>query len=103
MIEPFDYGRLLSSISSGSATRRPPSALHEANSWLCSTLICRGSNLEHMHVTCGLFVPNATERGAHRTPYRLGDRFGVASAPARHRLECLNGRVIRDILHPMSQ
>src|SRR5262245_54460528 len=108
MIEPSDHGRLLHSFLiwlsyEPAATSR---ARATANSVLCSTPAPHGShasNLEHMHVTCGLLVPNATHRGAHRTPYRLGDGFRVACTAPGHRTECLNCRAIRDVLDPMSQ
>src|SRR5260370_22982103 len=61
------------------------------------------SHLEHVHVAGGLLVPRGRERGADRLPERLGDGFGIAPAPTRHRLEGLDRRVISDVLDAVSQ
>src|SRR5215510_8779160 len=61
------------------------------------------SHFEHVHVACGLLLPRSAKRGAYGLPERVGDGFRVASAPARHRLEGLDRRVIGDVLDAVSQ
>src|SRR5260370_9669730 len=61
------------------------------------------SHLEHVHVAGGLRVRRGRERGGDRLPERLGDGFGIAPAPTRHRLEGLDRRVISDVLDAVSQ
>jgi len=59
------------------------------------------SNLQHMHMACGLFAPGGAERGTYGTAYRLGDRFRIAPAPTRHRLESFHRRIVSDLLDPL--
>src|SRR5262249_29578344 len=47
-----------------------------------------------------LFVPGGTQRGTHGTAYRFGDRFGIAPASTRHRLESFHCRIVGDFLDP---